>query len=139
MGHPGLHPQHLKLRLWLALSSLLTTQGAAVCLAEDSMGLSGGRAALEVYRLTFAAGRWWLWALDCSGSLLKAAPLSLSTLFSFRCCVSSVCRLLEVGSLHPASGCCQLRLSASLRESLWVVCRCHHCSGHLLVTSLAPK
>lgn len=72
MGHPGLHPQHLKLWLWLALSSLLAMQGAAVCLAENSMGLLGGRAALEVYRLTFASGRRWLCVLYCSGSLLKA-------------------------------------------------------------------
>lgn len=100
MGHPGLHPQHLKLRLWLALSSFLATQGAAVCLTEDSMGLSGGRAALEVYRLTFAAGRWWLCTLDCSGSLLKAGSFVSVHTFQFQMlCLFSV---PIIGSGEPA-------------------------------------
>lgn len=77
-------------------------QGAAVCLAEDSMGLSGGRAALEVYRLTFAAGRRWLCALDCScsGSLLKAGSFVSVHTFQFQMlCLFSV---PIIGSGEPA-------------------------------------
>lgn len=100
MGHPGLHPQHLKFRLWLALSSLLATQGAAVCLAEDSIDLSGGRAALEVYRLMFASGRRWLCVLDCSGSLLKEGSFVSVHTFQFQMvCLFSV---PIIGSGEPA-------------------------------------
>lgn len=93
-------PQHLKFRLWLALSSLLATQGAAVCLAEDSIDLSGGRSALEVYRLTFASGRRWQCVLDCSGSLLKAGSfVSVHTFLFQMVCLFSV---PIIGSGEPA-------------------------------------
>lgn len=64
------------------------------------MGLLGVRAALEVYRLTFASGRWWLCVLDCSGSLLKASSFVSVHTFQFQ--MMCLCSVPIIGSREPA-------------------------------------